>query len=327
VNSLLVLVFLACLALSFLLSGMEAGVFTLSRLRIRHLMRRGNPRARALHGYLENPEDFFWTILVGNTLVNLAVVSVGVVWLYDWLAGRPWWMVPALATGVLLFYAVCELLPKMLFRAYPNRLCLMLALPFGMVHAGLKPLVAPMAWLSHGLLRWSGGRRFTGHLFGNRDELRQVMQESAQGLSTDEQRMINRVLDLQNLTVGQIAIPLKEVVTVSAQAPVSAVIALARERGFNRMPVWGLDGARQRIAGLVNVRTLLFRENLDPHMTAGDFLQPAVYLEVDTRLERALTQMQGTGQRLAIVLANDRKEVGLVGLQDILRVVFGEVRL
>jgi len=326
-NSLLVVVFFICLALSFLLSGMEAGVFALSRLRIRHLMRKGNHRARALYGFLENPEDFFWTILVGNTLVNLAAVSVGVAWLYEWLAGRPYWMVPALTAAVLLFYAVCELLPKTLFRMYPNRLCLMLALPFGMVHAGLKPLVAPMAWLARGLLRWSGGRRFTGHLFGSRDELRQVMQESAQNLSGDEQRMINRVLDLQNLRVGQIVVPMTEAVTVSAQTPVSEVVVLARERGFNRYPVWRADGPRRRIAGLINLRALLFEENLDLRKPAGEFLQPAIYLDDDTRLEQALSRMQRTGQRLAIVLAGDRTEVGLVSLQDILRVIFGEVRL
>ena len=68
-------------ALSFFMSGMEAGVFALSRLRIRQWMRRGKPRARVLHGYLEQPEDFLWTILVGNTLANLGVVSVGVLWL------------------------------------------------------------------------------------------------------------------------------------------------------------------------------------------------------------------------------------------------------
>jgi putative hemolysin len=327
VNSLLILLFFVCLALSFLLSGMEAGVFALSRLRIRHLMRNGNPRAKALYKYLESPEDFFWTILVGNTLVNLVAVSIGVVWLYGSLAGRPGWMVSALAFGVLLFYAACELLPKMLFRMYPNRLCLLLALPFGLVHAGLKPLVSPMAWLARGLLRWSGGRRFTGHLFGSREELRQLMQDSASALSRDEQRMINRVLDLQNLSLGQILVPLKAVVTVSAKTPVNEVIALGRERGFNRLPVWRADVVRRRIAGLVNIRTLLYQDRLDPKKTAGDYVQPAVYLDEGTRLERALSQMQGTGQRVAIVLGRDGAEVGLVSLQDILRVIFGEVRL
>jgi Mg2+/Co2+ transporter CorB len=40
----------ACLALSFVLSGMEAGVFALSRLRIRRQMRAGRRSAKLLHG-------------------------------------------------------------------------------------------------------------------------------------------------------------------------------------------------------------------------------------------------------------------------------------
>ena len=56
-------------------------------------------------------------------------------------------------------------------------------------------------------------------------------------------------------------------------------------------------------------------------------MKPALYLDEETRFEVALRQMQRTGQRLAIVLAPDRQEVGIVALQDILRVIFGEVKL
>src|SRR5262249_41600638 len=200
-NSSLLLLFICCAALSFFLSGMEAGVFALSRLRIRHQMRQGNPRAAALHEYLETPENFLWTILVGNTLSNVGVVSIALMGLHTWLRGRPWLLLTALVFGILGFYAACELLPKMIFRLYPNRLCMALAVPFRVVYLALRPLVAPVAWISRWLLRWSGGRRFTGRLFGNRDELRWVMQESSQGLSSEERTMINRVLDLQNFTV------------------------------------------------------------------------------------------------------------------------------
>jgi len=44
--------FRCCLVLSFVLSGMEAGVFALSRLRIRQQMRAGRQSARVLHQYL-----------------------------------------------------------------------------------------------------------------------------------------------------------------------------------------------------------------------------------------------------------------------------------
>ena len=64
-------------------SGLAAGeisegraVFTLSRLRIRQLMRAGRSSAKVLHGYLENPENFLWTILVGNTIANFLILGL-----------------------------------------------------------------------------------------------------------------------------------------------------------------------------------------------------------------------------------------------------------
>src|SRR5580765_1815519 len=127
-----------CLVCSFLLSGMEAGVFALSRLRIRQQMRAGKPSARVLHGLLENPENFLWTIVVGNTLVNFAVLG----WLFAVLypiasLGRVWFAVIYLAL-VFLFYMCFDLLPKIFFRTYPNRLCLILARPFQLVHLALR---------------------------------------------------------------------------------------------------------------------------------------------------------------------------------------------
>lgn len=326
-NSLWLIAFLTAAGVSFFMSGMEAGVFALNRLRIRHRMREGSRRAAALYGYLESPEDFLWTILVGNTLANIGAVSIGVTWLYRWLHEWPWALLAAFGAGVLLFYAVCELLPKMLFRLYPNRLCLALALPFGVVRVLLRPLVAVMAVFTRWLLWCTGGRRFTGHLFGTRDELRQVMQDSAHGLTSEERVMINRVLDLQNLNVRQVTIPLEKAVTVPAEAPVKALVALGREKGFSRFPVWRTEAGRRRIAGLVNLRPLLYEGIDDESKPAGDFLKPALYLDDDVRLEVALRLMQRSGHRLAIVLGRDRKELGIVCLQDILRVIFGEVRL
>ena len=52
--------------------------------------------------------------------------------------------------------------------------------------------------------------------------------------------MINRVLDLQSLTVRQITKPLAQAVMVSAQTPTSEVLQLARERGLTRVFLAGL---------------------------------------------------------------------------------------
>src|SRR5213592_4335932 len=106
----ILLVIALSLALSFFLSGMEAGVFALSRLRIRQLMRAGKPRAKVLHGYLEKPEDFLWTILVGNTLANFVAVSLAVIALQQRFGSRPVAFWAIFLTGGFVFYALCELL-------------------------------------------------------------------------------------------------------------------------------------------------------------------------------------------------------------------------
>ncbi len=319
------ILFGVCLALSFLLSGMEAGVFALNRLRIRHQMRAGRKSARALHGYLENPENFLWTILVGNTVVNFFVLGWLVVVLFQLIPGHKLWFVLVYGVIVFLFYCFCDLLPKMLFRAFPNRLCMATARPFWLVHLLLRPLVWLVEGLSGAVLRWTGGKVFTGHLFGNREELRFVMQESAHAFTSEERTMINRVLDLPSLTVRQIARPLDQAVTVELAATVGDALQLCRQQRFSRLPVWETREGGRRVAGFVSMDSLLYQTDLDPAKPLADQVRPALYLEEDLRLEVALQRMQRSGQRLAIVLGRDRRETGLVTLEDILKVVFGEV--
>ena len=316
-----------CLLLSFVLSGMEAGVFGLNRLRVRRLARTGNGQAQVLHGFLERPERFLWTILVGNTLVNFVILGWVIVTLHEHFAGRPGWIVGLFAVVVFVFYCFFDLLPKMLFRAYPNRLSLAAAGAVRLTYVVLSPVVLLVEGISLLVLRWRGSQVFTGRLFGNREEMRAVMAEAAQALTGEEHAMINRVLDLQHFTVAQITVPLEKTFSADGATPLHAALALAREKNLSRLPVWELRDGRKRIAGLLDISAVLFGENLDLQKTAGEFLSPALFLEDDVRLEIALRRMQRAGQRLAIVLARDGREIGVVSLQDILKLMFGEVKL
>ncbi len=96
---------------------------------------------------------------------------------------------------------------------------------------------------------------------------------------------------------------------------------------MTRLPVWEERDGKRRIAGLLDTTVLLFQEDLDLRQTAGEFLLPALFLPDDAHLEIALRQLQRSGQRLAIVLARDGREVGVVSLEDILKLMFGEVKL
>jgi putative hemolysin len=321
------LLFGLCLVLSFVMSGMEAGVFTLSRLRIRQHMRSGRRSAQVLHKYLENPENFLWTILVGNTVANFVILGWLVVILHRSLVFQRVWFVVVFCAAVFLFYAFFDLLPKMLFRSFPNRLCLLCARPFRAVDFLLRPLVVLVEWFSGILLRWRGGRTFKGHLFGNREELRLVMQESAMAFTSEEKIMINRVLDLESLSVRHAMKPLAQAITIMAQEPVSSAMALCRERRLTRLPVRDNRDGQPRIVGLISMNTVLYQADLDDSTRVADYLKPALYLDETMRLEVALRRMQRSGQRLGIVLGRDRRETGILSLQDVLKIIFGEVSL
>ncbi|MBA4149163.1 MAG: DUF21 domain-containing protein [Verrucomicrobia bacterium] len=318
--------FLACAALSFLLSGMESGILALSQIRIRQMRRGGNRRAELLDNYLKQPENFLWTILIGNTISNFTVLAITALSIHHFLPGHRWIAITLFLIAFFIFYCICELLSKMLFRLFPNRLCLFFVVPFRFLHIALSPLVAMVAWLSHGMLQLSGEKNIS-NVFGNREELRFLIQESAQSLSSDERVMINRVLEMQNRVVRQVILPLSSTTSVECATPVREVLQLARETGRARYPVWRKDGQRQKIIGIVSVKQLLFLPNLDENKPAQEYLTPAVFLNEGMRLEEALNRLQRSGQRMAIVMGRDHHEIGIVTIEDILKAIFGEVTL
>ena len=139
--------------------------------------------------------------------------------------------------------------------------------------------------------------------------------------------MINRVLDLQALTVRQAMKPLEQAVTTTAQTPVRAALALGCQRKLTRLPVWDDREGERRIIGLLALNPLLYQAVLDLDKPVNEHVKPALFLDEDMRLEVALRRLQRSGQRLAIVLSRERREIGLLSLQDVLQVIFGEVSL
>lgn len=308
---------------SFLLSGMEAGLAALNRLRVRHLDRRGVKSARILCSFMRNPEDFLWTILVGNTLATVTLLGFALDGLVSHLRGSRLLLLAAMGLTAFLLFMLADLLPKMLFRRFPTRLCLGVARPFSVMHQALRPAVLVIEMLAALVLALTGGRQFSGRLFGSRDELRQMLQDSAQALTRDEQAMVTRVLDMQAVTVGSLAVPLSRVVCVRSDEPLAEVYRLCRESGHDRLPVRRAEGGG--IAGLVTLRGALYRESPGGEGRVADRMQPALYLDERVSLEAALKQFRRGGHRMAVVLDGRRREVGILTLTDILRFVFGEV--
>ena len=311
------------LALSFFLSGMEAGVQVLSRLRIRQWVRTGRPGAKALLEYLDQPENFLWTILVGNTLANFVVLCLILTELQARFGARPeyfWPWLLGLGGAIFLF---TDLLPKTLFRRFPNRLCLRLVWLFRLIHFALTPLVRLVERFAALLLFFTRGKIQTGRLFGNRDELRALLHESGGGLIPGERALIHRVLDAQNITVSRLATSFADIPRLTTTTPVSGFLDAARAGGLDRLPVWEAQASRPRVQGVLTLHRVLYRPTAGAAL-CGDYLTPAVFLDEGLRLDEALRRLQRGGSQLGIVLGSDGGERGFVTLDRVLQTLFGE---
>lgn len=325
-NTLILILLPLCLVVSFLCAGMEAGVLTLGRWRIRQQAREGRRRAKVLMGYLDRPENFLWTILVANTLAAFVSISLIVFELFQLLRGHPVLDLLAFVAAILLFYGICDLFPKVLFQMYPNRCCMTAAIPFQVIHLLMKPLASAIQRFSNLFLEATGGQAYTGKIFNSRKELRMAVQTSTEGLTTEERGMITRVLDLQQTTVGQLMAPFWRLPDLQSQITGNELLATARDTNRNHLPVWQ-DETRRRIAGVVDFRSILYGTEAERTRPIRERLSPALYISDHVVVEEALRRLQRSGQPLAIVLDATRREVGVIGFEEILRSIFGEVKI
>ena len=165
------------------------------------------------------------------------------------------------------------------------------------------------------------------HLFGSREELRQMMTESSQSLTEDEREMIDRVLDLQKIPVRDLAVPFENLPEITSEMSVAELVQKYSVEVYIRIPVWQDSGGRRRIVGVINLRRLIFMPESEWHRPVGHFLESALYQDEDIRLQKLLHLMQRSGQRAVIILDKRKQELGIVSLPDILKVIFGEVRV
>ena len=308
--------------ISFIFSGIEAGVYAINRSQIKKQMQEGDKRANLLLNFQRDRENFYLTVLLGNNIANVVFALVLVLLLLKISSGALFWCLFFLF--IFLLFTVCDLLPKKLSSRFPDKLSLAIARPFRVVQFTLSPFVSLIQALFGNTLVAAVRQPLAHRLFRNREELRKLMEDSDDGLSDGERTMISQVLRLSERTLGQAAIPLNLSVTASANSPISSVVALCKDHRIARVPIWKFGGGQRKVVGIVTLKTSLYKEDFDSDKPASEYMQPALFLPADLKFEAALKRMQRSGQWLAIVTSESQKEAGIVSLQDILKVVFSD---
>lgn len=147
-----------------------------------------------------------------------------------------------------------------------------------------------------------------------------LVRTSPPGEDADERHMARRVYDFGDVTVGDIMVPLVDVIAVRDDAREREALRVARSEGYSRLPVF-----RERlpnVIGLLHVFDLLVPGE---NRTAADIMKPATFVPEMTPASDVLRYLQVEGINLAIVVDEYGGAVGIVAIEDILEEVVGEI--
>jgi putative hemolysin len=303
------LIFLFCLAVSFLFSGTEAGLLSLNRLQLRRLAQLRDPAAIRVERLLLRPARLFVTVLFVTSLSNITAILILVSELVA-LYGSVGYLL-ALLVAFPIFLFVTEVLPKSFFRRFPYRALASVALILEFVSGLLTPLMKIGAWIARKVFRLRRPRE----IFLAREDLKYVTShiERMGKLSSIERQMIHNVVDFRSVKVGDVMVRIERVRSVPLSMALEQVIFLSRETKFDRFPVVDEEG---KIVGIVNVLDLIVDQR--PDATAQSYLRSILTVREDEPASTVLRRLRAAPQGLASVQNEAGADVGIVSIEDLL---------
>jgi putative hemolysin len=303
------LIFLFCLAVSFLFSGTEAGLLSLNRLQLRRLAQLRDPAAVRVERLLLRPARLFVTVLFVTSLSNITAILILVSELVA-LYGSVGYLL-ALLVAFPIFLFVTEVLPKSFFRRFPYRALASVALILEFVSGLLTPLMKIGAWIARKVFRLRRPRE----IFLAREDLKYVTShiERMGKLSSIERQMIHNVVDFRSVKVGDVMVRIERVRSVPLSMALEQVIFLSRETKFDRFPVVDEEG---KIVGIVNVLDLIVDQR--PDATAQSYLRSILTVREDEPASTVLRRLRAAPQGLASVQNEAGADVGIVSIEDLL---------
>lgn len=315
-------VILGCLLAAALFSAAEMAFIAANRLRLRHLAEGGHGVAARYLEAFSRPERILSTAMMGVTISHIIASTVAT---WGLLPLLPRWAPLAVTlalTPVMLVFG--EIIPKAVAREWATGLILRLF----RVLEGAGWVLTPLTWLASrvvgGALRLLRQSPISTRHFVSREELKLVLQMEPEeaDVTTQEAEMIDKIFELGETTVREVMVPLVDVVAVPETATPDDAIALIRERGFSRLPVF--QDRELNVVGVVTAMDLLRRGAEVSTLKA--LMRLATFVPETKRIGDLLREMQKARIQLAVVVDEYGGAVGIVTLEDILEQIVGEIQ-
>ena len=316
-----IVVLIALLLLSALISGSEVAFFSLGAGELEELEDE-TTKHNHIRELLSQPEELLGTILISNNFVNVGIVILSTYLLNTFFSPELWsplltFIIEILAiTGVLLLFG--EILPKV----YANTARLNFArsvVPFIFrLHKILKPLSKRLSKTINRINIEGRGPSLSV------DDLEQALELTNDEDSTeDEQRILKGIVRFGSTTVKEVMTPRTSVIAIDIKAPFHDTLAHIVDKGYSRIPVY--EDQLDQIKGLLYVKDLLPYVDASDNFGWQDLIRTPFFVPESKKIDDLLKEFQQRRIHLAIVVDEFGGTSGVISLEDVIEEIVGEI--
>ena len=307
-------------AIAAVLSASETAVTAASRLHLHQLAKKGQERASLLLSLQEKMGTLISTILLVNMslLSGMTALATQVSMTY---LGNMGMLVTSLVMGGLSTIYV-EVLPKIYVYPHPEKVGMALAPMLKVLRSILAPLTMVIDRVARTSLNFFGMKSSTTPLSSS-EELRGAIDlHQGEGHIVHERAMLRSILDLSRVTVAEIMVHRKNIVSFSRNLSFKDFCEKVLDAPYTRIPIW--EKTPDNIVGVVNVKNLA-RLLQQVGTDIGSVMKAPWFIPETTTLFSQLQLFREKRSHQAFVVDEYGSLLGMVTLEDILEEIVGEI--
>jgi putative hemolysin len=308
---------LILLLLSAFFSGTELAFVVANKLKIEVRARKKNLAALSAEYFVNHPQKFFSTILIGNNVVNIAYASLGTVFLTA-LFGWSEIEILLILSAVILFFG--EIIPKFLARELADRAVFLTSLPLRTISYLLYPFVKITSAFSNKIVQTSSLKSDNIYHLFDKEDIKGLVKESEIAGMVDKRdsELISKVIELGDQRVYEAMTPRTDIVGVEITSELDDVLSVFIDSGFSKLPVY--ENNLDNIKGVILAKDL-FKSPL----SIKDILRDVSFIPETKKSFDVLNDFLEKRNSIAIVVDEHGGTAGIVTIEDILEELFGEI--
>ncbi len=310
------------LALVALVAAAEAGVASVSRLRLRAMAGRGVRRAEVLHDYVEERASTLGALSVARNAAVVIATALGIFVIMR-ESGHTWAALVTGAAAALAAVILVDALPRLAVARRPEPWGVRLLPVIRLFRTIFGPLAASINRGVASVVQ-RNGQAARGE--DDTEELLRLADIDTDGepIEEDERQMIRGIIEMDETTAREIMAPRIDIVALDAQETIDDALKLIVEKGFSRIPLY--DGTIDNIVGIIYAKDLLrcLTENRRPALT--EIARPPYFIPETKRVDDLLAELRQSKVHIAIVVDEYGGTAGLVTIEDLLEEIVGEIQ-